>query len=324
MVRAIRYRALVLEKPFGLRLKSLEMPRSKRVAKMLYSGVCGTDKHAIRGQLDIGFPVILGHENVAELNGKRVTWPTIIPCNKCENCKIGMENICKRNKLFGINTTRPLTGGWAEYAFIPEDTILFNIPDTIADDVAVLIETMASTKALNQVKLKHKNLLIIGSGPIGLASAVHARYRGAGIVAMTGHKEQARLIGKFIDKFYRKEIPTEELEHEFDIVMDAGGNQASLAYSIRAVKPRGVILESGCMTKNLNFDVSGLVKKELKMFTQLGYVPKDFSWAIKIVEENQRVLKKIITHKFKLSEYKKALDVMFNKKHGKIMFSMKD
>jgi len=181
---------------------------------------------------------------------------------------------------------------------------------------------MASTKSLNQVDVKDKNILIIGSGPIGLLSAVHAKYKDAGLTAIIGHKEQAMLIGKIVDEFYEKNAPVEELKHSYDIVMDAGGNPASLEYSVRAAKPRGVILEGACMPKRFDFDIRKLIKKELKMFTQLGYVPNDFVWAINIVEENQNILKKVITHKFKLSEYKKAIDTMLNVHHGKIMFSL--
>lgn len=303
-----------------LRMAEFDSVRGK-IAKMIYSGVCGTDKHAIRGQLDMKFPVILGHENVAEIDGARFTWPTIIPCGRCGNCKIGMENVCDRNMLFGITTRDPMTGGWSEYAYIPEDAVLFRVPDSLDDDVAVLIETMASTKALNQVDVGGKYLLIIGSGPIGLLSAIHAKSKGAATVAMTGHNEQAVLARKNIDVFYDKGTPVSEMEGNFDIVMDAGGSRRSLEYSVDAVAPRGTVIESGCMTKDMMFDVSRLVKKELKMVTSLGYVPKDFGWATDLVVENQDALRKVITHKFKLDEHKKALETMFGVPHGKIMFS---
>lgn len=317
----MEYRSLVLESPMKMSVKRFDLADERNV-KMIYSGVCGTDKHAIKGQLDMKLPVILGHENVGELEGQRVTWPTIIPCNKCASCKIGMENVCERNKLFGITTRDPLVGGWSEYATLPDDTVIFPIPDSLSDDAAVLIETMASTKSLNQVDIKSKDLLIIGSGPIGLLSAVHAKERGVGNVAIVGHKDQTSLIGNTVDMFYEKGTPVEDMEHKFDIVMDAGGNSGSLEYSVQAVMPRGAILESGCMTKNMDFDISKLVKKELRMFTQLGYVPMDFKWATDIVERNQKLLRNVITHKFKLDEYEKAMDVMFNSNHGKIMFSL--
>ena len=322
--KIIYYKALQLNKNGKLEIAEKKLSTSKPYAKMLYSGVCGTDKHAIKGSLKLKLPQVLGHENVGIVGGKRVTWPTILPCGKCDNCKRGMFNICKKNQLFGLTTKHPMAGGFAEYTPLPKNTILFEIPEDIDSDVAVLIETMASTKALNRVDLKNKSLLIIGSGPIGLLSAIHTKSKGAKTIGITGHWEQVRIIKDIVDEFYKKNIPTEQIKSEYDIVMDAGGTPDSLEYSIKAVKPKGIILESGCMVKDFYFDVSKLVKKELTLITQLGYVPEDFKWAIEMVRKNKEILKKVITHRFRLEEFEKAVDTMLNTKHGKIMFKLSE
>ncbi len=318
--KTIKYKALELGEDGKLRIVQKELSTSKPYAKMLYSGVCGTDKHAIQGSLKLKLPQVMGHENVGVVNGKRVTWPTILPCGKCKNCKQGMFNVCEKNQLFGITTKKPMAGGFAEYSPLPKNTKLFEIPEEIDSDVAVLIETMASTKALNRVDLKNKRILIIGSGPIGMLSAIHAKSKEAKTIGITGHWEQVKIIKGIVDEFYEKNIPTKQIKSEYDIVMDAGGNPGSLEYSIKAVKPRGIVIESGCMVKDFYFDVSKMVKKELTMVTQLGYVPDDFEWAIELVKKNKGIIKKVITHKFKLEEFEKAKDVMLNEHHGKVMF----
>jgi len=320
--KIIKYKALELNKNGKLEIVEKKLSTSKPYAKILYSGVCGTDKHAIQGLLKLKLPQVMGHENVGIVEGKRVTWPTILPCGKCDNCKQGMFNVCKKDQLFGITTRNPMAGGFAEYTPLPKNTILFEIPDDVDSDVAVLIETMASTKALNRVDLKDKKILIIGSGPIGMLSAIHAKSKGAKTIGITGHLEQVEIIKEIVDEFYKKNIPTKQIKSEYDIVMDAGGNPGSLEYSIKAVKPRGTVIESGCMVKDFYFDVSKMVKKELTMVTQLGYVPEDFKWAIEMVRKNKEILKKVITHKFKLEEFEKAADIMLNTKHGKVMFKI--
>jgi threonine dehydrogenase-like Zn-dependent dehydrogenase len=320
MANTLSYNALELGKDGKLSIVKKELDTHKPYAKMLYCGICGTDKHAIQGSLKLNLPQVLGHENVGIVNGKRMTWSTILPCGECKNCKNHMENICEKNQLFGITTNKPMAGGLGEYTPLPKNIILFEVPDDIDDDVAVLIETMASTKALNRVDLKDKRILIIGSGPIGMLSAIHAKYKGAKMIGITGHKEQVNIIKEIIDEFYEKNVPTEKIRHEYDIVMDAGGNVSSLEYAVNAVKPRGIVIESGCMIKDFLFDISKFVTKELTVVTQLGYVPKDFIWAIDIVRKNKDILKKVITHRFKLAEYAKAVDVLKNVKHGKVVF----
>jgi len=316
----IKYKSLILNESGKLEIVDNVLSTDYPYAKMLYCGVCGTDKHAIQGTLKLELPQVMGHENVGIVDGKRVTWPTILPCGQCQNCKNGMENICEKNQLFGITTRNPMAGGFAEYTYLPENTQLFEIPEDIDDDVAVLIETMASTKALNRIDLKEKKILIIGSGPIGMLSAIHAKSKGAKTIGITGYREQVVLIDQIIDEFYEKNIPTEKILSEYDIVMDAGGNPSSLEYSIQAIKPKGIVIESGCMMKDFFFDVSKLVLKELTLVTQLGYVPSDFPWAIDLVQKNHDILKNVITHKFRLDEFEKLTDVLLNTKHGKVMF----
>ena len=316
----MEYNALFLEKPFELQLRVLKSPSTKRLAKMHRSGVCGTDKHMIKGEIKFKGPLILGHENVASIDEQRVTWPAIMPCKKCKYCLMGMMNVCEKNRIFGLTRTKPPSGGWAEYTNMPKGAILFKVPDSIDDDSAVLIESMASTKILKEAPLKGKSLLIIGSGTIGLLSAIHAKSKGAGQITIIGHKEQARLIGGVVDRFFEKGTKADELAEGFDFVMDAGGNKSSFEFAAACVKPKGTVLESGCMVDSLEVNIAGIIKKEVKIATQLGYVPKDFEWAIKLVDENKKIVRKIITHRFKLSDYQRAVDVMLKKNHGKILF----
>jgi threonine dehydrogenase-like Zn-dependent dehydrogenase len=315
------YKALFTSGNRDLELKTVEIPNDKQFAKMLRSGICGTDKHVIKGEIkDVILPRVLGHENVGEIDGVRYVWPAIIPCNNCENCKAGRQNLCVENQVFGLTVRNPLAGGWAEYIPLPEGTVLYKVPDSVSDEAAVLIETIASTKPIHFIGVKGKDILIVGSGPIGLVGAIHAKILGANSITMVGHKEQASLIGKTIDKFFEKNTPPEIIGEKFDIVYDAGGDSISCSYCMQLVKPFGVILESACMPHSFVVDIDPLIRKEAKLFTQYGYVPSDFVWATKLLEENQEEFSRVISHIFRLDEYQKALDVILNKRHGKVIF----
>jgi len=101
--KIIKYKALELNKNGKLEIVEKKLSTSKPYAKILYSGVCGTDKHAIQGLLKLKLPQVMGHENVGIVEGKRVTWPTILPCGKCDNCKQGMFNVCKKDLLLVLH-----------------------------------------------------------------------------------------------------------------------------------------------------------------------------------------------------------------------------
>ncbi|MCL5786955.1 MAG: zinc-binding dehydrogenase [Candidatus Marsarchaeota archaeon] len=322
VIQMQRYKALFTDGLGELTLKSIDYENNTKMAKILRAGVCGTDKHVITGGIkDIKLPRVLGHENVGEIDGKRYVWPAIMPCGTCLACKERRYNLCEKNQVFGLTAEDVEMGGWAEYTQISKDIVLYPVPDSIGDDEAVLIETVASTKPLQHADVEGKNILIIGSGAIGLVGAVHAKAIGASSITMVGHKEQAQILGKIIDSFYEKNTPIEVVGNRYDIVYDAGGDPTSCSYSINAVKPFGTVLESSCMPHAFNVDLNTLISKEAKLHTQYGYVPNDFKWAIDLVEQNLAEFKKVITHKFHLDEYDKALDTILNKRYGKIIFS---
>jgi threonine dehydrogenase-like Zn-dependent dehydrogenase len=317
----VLYRALFTSGRRDLELKTVEISDNKPLAKMLMSGICGTDKHVIKGEIkDVVLPRVLGHENVGEVDGVRYVWPAIIPCNNCENCKAGHPNLCVENQVFGLTAKDPTTGGWAEYTPLPRGTVLYKVPDSVSDEAAVLIETIASTKPIHYVGVEGKDVLIVGSGPIGLVASIHAKILGANSITMVGHKEQASLIGKTVDKFFEKNTPPEIIGEKFDIVYDAGGDSVSCAYCMQLVKPFGVILESACMSHSFIVDLNLLIRREARLFTQYGYVPSDFVWATKLLEENQRDFSRVISHIFRLDEHQKVLDLVLNKRHGKVIF----
>ena len=81
--------------------------------KVLYAGLCGSDMHRI-DHYDGDQPLVLGHEFVGEVVdincdnirdsvnakiGDIVASPTL-PCNECENCAEGNDNLC--NSFHGI------------------------------------------------------------------------------------------------------------------------------------------------------------------------------------------------------------------------------
>ncbi len=317
----IDYKAVYADKDGHLVPRVITPRQEIKIAKILRSGVCGTDKHVIKGDIkEVLLPRVLGHENVAEIDGKRYVWPAIMPCGTCATCKVGRYNLCEKNQVFGLTPEDTSMGGWAEYTPISKDMRLYAVPDAIGDDEAVLIETAASTKPLQYTNIKGKNVLIVGSGAIGLVGAVHARIAGASSITMVGHREQARILGKTIDEFYEKDTPIDTIGERFEIVYDAGGDPASCSYSIGAVKPFGTVLESACMPHSFNVDLNVLISKEAKLHTQYGYVPDDFKWAIDLVERNTTAFKRIITNRFRLDDLDKALDTILNKRYGKIMF----
>ena len=81
-------------------------PEGADALRVLACGLCGSDVEKI-GRAPAG--TVLGHEVVAEADGKRVALVHHEPCGECERCRAGHESTCEE---FGAATILP--GGFAE------------------------------------------------------------------------------------------------------------------------------------------------------------------------------------------------------------------
>ena len=211
-------RAAVMKAPGVVGVEEFPRPEVERGAvlmKVLYSGICGTDKHTFRGETiqyagtpherRLEYPLICGHENVgvvAETGGDvlasdgtplrpgdRIVPGANVACGECWFCRKGFPYYaCERLEDYGnsLNAKRPphLFGGWSELMYLLPGTPLFRVPDELPSDVAVLTEVMAVTHGLDAataLPAPHTfrpgdSVAVIGVGPLGLCHVVKARF----------------------------------------------------------------------------------------------------------------------------------------------------
>ena len=188
--------------------------------EMEASGICGTDKHTFRGEIDqyagtanarsTPFPIIPGHENVARVAaigkagattadgaplavGDRVVPAPNWSCGICRFCAEGYPYyLCRRLENYGnsLSCAEPphLFGGWAEYLYVLTGTKIFRIPDEIPTEVAVLTEILAVAHGLELAARAPRpggfrpgdTVVVVGVGPVGLMHVLKAELMGAG------------------------------------------------------------------------------------------------------------------------------------------------
>ncbi len=122
------------------------------LVKVVMAGVCGTDVHLHKGQLNVPLPLVMWHETVgvvASLGGAvndwlgeplaigdRVSWTVGMPCGTCRYCRVHkLPSRCVNSKAYGVNTPcdQPphLLGGYAEYHHLRAGTAIFKLPDDL-------------------------------------------------------------------------------------------------------------------------------------------------------------------------------------------------
>jgi L-iditol 2-dehydrogenase len=166
------------------------------ILKVEACSICSTDvKMRKRGQRDLVYPRILGHEisgvvyerdGAGPEVGERVQIFPGVFCGSCPSCRRGAINMCEEIRIFGFN----LDGGFADYLLVPKDSVrnggVSPIPDGVKLEEAALAEPLAC--CINAQKLvgvtEGDSVLIFGAEPAGILHTMLACERGASTVSM--------------------------------------------------------------------------------------------------------------------------------------------
>ena len=165
-------------------------------------GVCGTDISCYLGKFPFfDFPRIPGHElgvevlavsegveNVAV--GDRCSVEPYMNCGTCYACRRGAYNCCQNLKVIGVM----MDGGLCESFLIRADKL--HPSSKLTYDQLALVETLAigchANDRANPQPADHA--LIIGMGPIGLATLEFAKLTGARISVMDMNPDRLEFV----------------------------------------------------------------------------------------------------------------------------------
>jgi (R,R)-butanediol dehydrogenase / meso-butanediol dehydrogenase / diacetyl reductase len=198
-------KAIVFRLSQGLVLEDVPAPVIKKdqiMIKVADVGFCGSDHSMIEsGHLPDGY--IVGHEvsgtvsavgsdvrGVAE--GLRVmVRPTF--CGDCPDCKSGRPYFCQNGRRsIGIGD---LPGAFAEYIVVYPGMII-PIPEGVDSRNAALAEAFAAAlHAVNCAGRESGSALVIGGGPIGLATVMILKLKGFSPVSLSEPVADKRALG---------------------------------------------------------------------------------------------------------------------------------
>ncbi|MFX1538821.1 MAG: zinc-binding dehydrogenase [Promethearchaeota archaeon] len=168
-----------------------------------------------------GEEIILGHEFSGEIIkvGKKVTgWKigdrvvpsSVIPCNRCRYCQQGRHNLCNSKLIPGIT----INGGFANFVVLPQ-TALYKIPKDVDYEEAAVVEPL--TTVLHGYKrirepILGSNVLIQGSGAIGLFSVQIGKLQGANLVGVSERNKTRRNLAVSLGADFAIDPSLEDVE----------------------------------------------------------------------------------------------------------------
>lgn len=194
-----------------LEIKQVEIPKvttGKVLVKMIATGVCHTDLHAMHGDWPVKptVPFIPGHEGVGEVVeigegihhlkvGDKVGVPWLYSaCGHCDHCYAGWETLCKEQQNSGYS----VNGSFAEYCLadgeyvgvIPEGVDLLEIAPILCAGVTVY-------KGLKMTEAKTGDWVAIsGIGGLGHVAVQYAKTMGFNVVAIDVDDSKLELAQK--------------------------------------------------------------------------------------------------------------------------------
>jgi D-arabinitol dehydrogenase (NADP+) len=294
-------------------------------------GICGTDLHIHEGDFNAVFPLVPGHELVGVVDrigdgvtrfrlGEQVTVNPNVHCGLCQYCLAGRLILCENLKGYGSN----FPGFFAEYVAVPEQ-LVFSV-EGLDRDTAVFAEPAScAMHGVESLQIRPgASALVFGAGPTGLLLAQLIAHGGASSVTVAAPSafklETAGALGvdrtvqidrRDADANVRRLREQSPRGDGFDIVVEATGSTAVGDICVPLTRNGGTVLVYG-VTRNedvVRFHPFDVFRREITVKGSFAEITS-FGAAIEAMRNGRIRTDGIITHRFGLDDYGKALDAL--------------
>ena len=310
-------KALLLEAPRDFkRIDTAEPDRpgpGEALVRVHRIGICGTDLSGYLGKMPFfSYPRIPGHElgvEVVEVGagvanvkaGDRCSVEPYINDPDSYASRRGHPNCCEKLEVLGVHRD----GGMRPHFVLPARKL--HPSGKLALDQLALVETLAiGCHAVDRGSPRaDESILIIGAGPIGLATLVFARLSGAKTIMLDMNEARLdfcrRVMG--VDHAIRlsdsleKDLRAVTDGHLPDVVIDATGSAASMSGAFGLIAPGGRLVYVGITTDEVRFKHPTFHRPEGTLLCSRNALPGDFTRIIGLIEEGKIDTKPWITHR---------------------------
>jgi len=313
------------------------------------TGICGSDLSTIDGHSSryfedfVSFPFVPGHEIVGELaDGRRVVIEPVLGheargfdppfAGAAPGDGNDYRHLTCGHLEPGIQTgfCESTGGGWAT-EFVAHESQIHDIPDSMSDELAVMLEPVAGGvhAALRAQVSDGDTVAVIGAGPMGLVTVAALRHltRPGSIIVGAKYPIQRDLAADFgadiivapneLTRSVRMATGSfmigDRLSGGADIVIDAVGSQESIAQAIGICRPRGRVVLLG-MPGVVEIDLTALWHRETHLVGTYTYgtehlddgrTATSFNLAIELA--GKVAFDKMVSATYPLSRYSDAL-----------------
>jgi L-iditol 2-dehydrogenase len=339
-------KAAVIKKPGVVEVEEVQTPtpaQGEVLLKVEACAICGTDQRVLSGEKHVDVPIV-GHEITGRVTdigpgvknvkkGDRFIVQTVIGCGQCSMCKKHRENLCEKGfRAIGYQ----FNGGFAEYMIMPKVGVdqgcLIPVPESLSAEDGTLIEPLSCcVNGMKYIPLEGmEHVLIFGGGIIGVLNGLVAKARGAKTVTiMDVSKERLDLLKKiglpFDNLVNSRENDPEKwvAEHTggrgVDAVVVAASVKALFTVGIKLLARAGHISIFAGMPKSAPVeptDLNLIHYRELNVHGANSSAIASYLEARDFIVKGKINGKPLVTHKFSLADFNKAVKVQSDPASG--------
>lgn len=277
-------KAIKVIEPFKVEIVDVPKPEIKNkddvIVRITSGGICGSDIGIYNGTNSLAtYPRLIGHEfggivtevgqDVTSIKvGDKVAVDPVVSCGHCYACKIGRHNVCSTLEVMGVHRD----GGFAEFVCAPESNI-HKFHKDFDESFLGLVEPFTIGVEINRRGqiTKGDKVLIMGSGPIGIAAMQVAKRNGAEVIMTDLVKERLdKALSMGADEVVL--VSEEDLEERLlkftdgegiPVIVDTVCIPSSFEQSVQLACPAGRIVVLGLKNVPSQITMADITKKEL-------------------------------------------------------------
>jgi threonine dehydrogenase-like Zn-dependent dehydrogenase len=314
-------KALVCTEPGKLDYTDIAEPEMKAghaIIRIRNICICGTDLHAYEGtQPFFNYPRILGHELSGELidfddapgfqKDEAVTFLPYLNCGDCIACRAGKTNCCTSLRVCGVH----MDGGMVDYYSIPS-RLLVHAQGLDLTDLALVEPLAIGAHGIRRAGIRPGEfVLVIGAGPIGLATMEFARLGGAEVIAMDLNTYRLefcknKLGISHIINAGNTQIIDQLLEITHGdmpiVVIDASGNRKAINSGLNYLAHGGRYILIGLQKEELVFSHPEFHKREATLMSSRNATREDFDYVMQSMVKGLINPRSFITNRVKFKD----------------------
>jgi len=317
------------------------------------AAICGADmKHYKVENGSNEFNSVRGHEFSGEIVqvgkdvkdwkvGQRIVSDnTGHVCGVCPACEAGNFLSCAEKMNLGLGYG--MSGGFTKYCKIPGEILrihkrsIWEIPENISYEEAAVLDPIcnAYTAIARRTKfLPGQDVVIFGTGPLGLFSVQIAKIMGAVNIVVVGldHDKKVRFdMAKQLGATHLVNSSTEDVVARcqeicgklgIGLVVDCAGANIVLKQAIEMVRPNGEIVRVGMGFKPVDFCINDISMKAISIIGHMAYDATSWRYALALLRSGKIQVKPMITHRLPLSEWDKGFSLMASKDAVKVILT---